>query len=47
LASGGNRKLIGAYGLVQTLLPFVAFALAGLVPAILWHNRRALRIGEA
>lgn len=46
LAAGGNRRLIGAYALVQTLLPFLAFALAGLVPAILWHNRRAMR-GQA
>ncbi len=44
LASGGNRRLIGVYALVQTLLPFVMFALAALVPRILWADRRALQV---
>ncbi len=44
LASGGNRRLIGAYALVQTLLPFVVFALASLIPNIAWANRRALQV---
>ena len=35
LASGGNRRLTSAYGLVQTLWPMLAFALAlGLPPLI-------------
>ena len=42
LASGGNRQLIGTYALVQTLLAFVIFAIAALVPAILWRNRGGL-----
>ncbi len=49
LASGGNRRLIGTYALVQTLLPFIFFALASLVPKIAWANRRALlptRMGQ-
>ncbi len=45
LASGGNRRLIGVYALVQTLLPFVAFALTALLPAYLWRNRASLRPG--
>lgn len=45
LASGGNRRLIGVYALVQTLLPFVMFALATLIPAYLWRDRRALKPG--
>lgn len=44
LASGGNRRLIGAYALVQTLLPFLVFALASLIPNIVWANRRALQV---
>lgn len=28
LVSGGNRRLIGVYGLVQMLLPFIAYAMA-------------------
>jgi len=45
LASGGNRRLIGVYALVQALLPFVIFALTALIPTILWRNRRALQPG--
>lgn len=43
LASGGDRKLIGATALVQALLPFLGFALAALLPAILFRNRRLMR----
>jgi putative thiamine transport system permease protein len=43
LASGGDRKLIGATALVQALLPFLGFAVAAVVPAILFRNRRLLR----
>jgi putative thiamine transport system permease protein len=42
LASGGDRKLIGATALVQALLPFLGFAVAALVPAIIFRNRRLL-----
>lgn len=45
LASGGNRRLIGVYALVQTLLPFAVFAVTALIPTILWRNRAALRPG--
>lgn len=43
LASGGGRKLIGATALVQALLPFLGFALAALVPALLFRNRRLMQ----
>ncbi len=43
LASGGNRRAIGVYAFMQTLLPFVAFSLAMLVPTLLFVNRRAMR----
>jgi putative thiamine transport system permease protein len=42
LASGGNRRIIGIYAMVQTLTPALAFAIATLVPAWLWRNRRGL-----
>lgn len=45
LASGGNNRTIGAYALLQTALPFLAFALASLVPALLTRNRRGMRPG--
>lgn len=42
LASGGDRRLIGATALVQVLLPFLGFALALLVPAVLFRGRRRM-----
>lgn len=44
LSSGGNRRLIGAYALLQMLLPALFFGLALLVPALVFRNRRALRV---
>ena len=43
LGSGGNRRVIGVYAFLQMLLPFLGFALATLVPALLFRNRRAIR----
>lgn len=43
LASGGNRRLIGALSFVQMLLPFLAFAVATLVPALIFRRFRAMR----
>lgn len=40
LAAGGNRQLIGLYGLLQMLLPFAAFLLAAAIPGVA-HRRRA------
>lgn len=44
LASGGNRRVIGVYALLQTILPFLGFALAALVPAVMFRQRRGLRV---
>lgn len=44
LASGGNRRVIGVYALLQTLLPFIAFAVASFVPALLYRKRRAMQV---
>ncbi|MEF2072133.1 ABC transporter permease [Consotaella aegiceratis] len=44
-ASGGDRRIIGAYGLLQTALPFLAFALATAAPALLYRHRRGMRPG--
>lgn len=43
LASGGNGRVIGVYAFLQAVLPFVGFALASLVPAVAYRNRRAMR----
>lgn len=42
LAAGGDRRLIGVYGITQALLPAAGFALALLLPRLLWHNRRLM-----
>ena len=44
LASGGDQRLIGATALVQALLPFLGFAIAALVPTLLFRNRRAMLV---
>jgi putative thiamine transport system permease protein len=46
LASGGDRRLIGATALVQALLPFLGFAVAAIVPAVLFRHRRRMRAGR-
>ncbi len=45
LAAGGDRRLIGVFGLLQTLAPAAGFALALAIPALVFRNRRALRGG--
>lgn len=44
LASGADRRAIGAYALLQMTLPFIAFGLAAAAPAWLFRNRRGLRV---
>jgi len=45
LASGGDRRAIGVYGLMQTLAALVPFTIAIVVPALLWRNRKGLQNG--
>lgn len=44
LSSGGDRRTIGAYALLQTIIPFAGFAIASLMPQLLFRHRRAMRI---
>lgn len=43
LASGGNRRAIGVWALVQASLPLVGFTIAIGLPRLLWSNRRGMR----
>lgn len=43
LASGGDRRVIGVYALIQALLPLIGFTAALTLPALLYRNRRAMR----
>jgi putative thiamine transport system permease protein len=44
LSSGGDRRTIGVYALLQTLVPFGGFLIASLVAHLLFRDRRAMRI---
>lgn len=44
LSSGGDRRVIAIYALLQGALPFAGFALAFLLPALLFRNRRGMRV---
>ncbi|MCF7699111.1 ABC transporter permease [Loktanella sp. M215] len=45
LSSGGDRRAIAVFGLMQTGAALVPFALALLVPALVWRNRKGLQHG--
>jgi putative thiamine transport system permease protein len=45
LAAGGDRRLIGQFGLALAMLPFAGFALALGVVAWRFRDRRAMRAG--
>ena len=42
LSSGADRRIAGLYGLIQAILPMLAYGAAMIAPAIVWRNRRAL-----
>jgi len=44
LSSGGNRRLIGTYALLQMVLPALGFVLALVLPAVLYRNRRGMAV---
>ncbi|KAJ56079.1 ABC transporter permease [Actibacterium mucosum KCTC 23349] len=46
LASGGDRRVIGVFALVQTGLVALGFALAIAAPRLLWLNRAGMRHGQ-
>lgn len=45
LASGGDRRAIGVYALGQTVAALLPFAVAIVVPRLLWRNRRGVLNG--
>lgn len=45
LASGGDRRAIGAWALALTVAAWAPFGLALLVPGVMWRNRRGMRGG--
>lgn len=45
LASGGDRRAIGVYALMQTGAALVPFMIALAIPALVWRNRKGLLHG--
>jgi putative thiamine transport system permease protein len=43
LASGGDPRAIGATAFTQAVLPFLGFAIAVVVPALAFRDRRLMR----
>jgi putative thiamine transport system permease protein len=43
LTSGGDRRMVAALALLQSLLPLVGFLVATSVPLVLFRNRRDIR----
>ncbi len=46
LAAGADRRITGAYALVQALFPMLAYVVAAALPALLYANRRGLGGGR-
>jgi putative thiamine transport system permease protein len=42
LSSGGNRRTLAIYALLQMLIPLCAFLLATLLPALIFRSRRGM-----
>jgi putative thiamine transport system permease protein len=42
LAAGADRRVIGAYALLQALFPLLAYVAAAVVPALLYAKRRGM-----
>jgi len=42
LANGADRRVLGVYTLVQSLIPLLAYILALAVPVLVFARRRAL-----
>ncbi len=45
LASGGDRRAIGVFGLAQTGAALLPFLLALVIPALVWRNRQGMQVG--
>ncbi|SEB71390.1 putative thiamine transport system permease protein [Nitratireductor aquibiodomus] len=44
LASGGNRRVIGIYAFIQMVLPAAGFAVATIVPALIFRRYRDMHV---
>ncbi len=44
IASGSDRRVLAVYALIQHLLPMIIFALAMMVPKLLFYNKKGMQI---
>ena len=44
IASGSDRRAIAVYALIQQFLPMIMYALAILIPKILYYNRKGMQV---
>ncbi len=44
LSSGGNRRIVSVYGLVQASLPLIFFSIAIFLPRLLYKNRKDMDV---
>lgn len=47
LSAGGNRRVVGLFAFALACLPLLGFAIATLVPAWRFRNRRGMAVGSA
>ena len=46
LSSGSDRRIVGVFAVLQAVLPFLAYLTALALPAVLFRNRRGLRMAR-
>jgi len=44
IASGSDRRIMAVYALIQQCLPMIMYAIAILIPKILYHNRKGMQV---
>ncbi|KAB2849333.1 MAG: ABC transporter permease subunit [Hyphomicrobiaceae bacterium] len=42
VSSGGNRRILAIYALLQTIVPFIGFLVATTVPAMIFRHRKGM-----
>ena len=44
IASGSDRRIMAVYALIQQCLPLIMFAMAIIIPKILYYNRKGMQV---
>ena len=46
LAAGADRRVIGAYAMLQAVFPWLFYVAAAALPAMLYANRRGMQVAR-